>query len=120
LLYIAVNYQEDIKINVKNVDFSGSFHLWKKIYDFSTVRGITRGGKGGAIPWAPNHYGRGAESLRGAPKTPNNVTSTFFNSRFASEKPPVRTWGFQTCFFARVPAKLITPLSTPIIGLIFS
>ena len=35
--------------------------------------------KGGKIPQEPNHYG-GDEWLRGAPKSPNNVTSTFFNT----------------------------------------
>jgi len=52
------------------------------------------GDKGGAIPRAPNHCG-GTESLREAPKSPNNVTCTFFNSRFASERLQVRTWGHQ-------------------------
>ena len=32
-----------------------------------------------AIPRAPIHYG-GAESLREAPKSPNTITSTFFNT----------------------------------------
>ena len=44
------------------------------------------GGKGGAIP-------HGAESLRMAPKSPNNVTSTFFNNSFAPKRPQVRTCG---------------------------
>jgi len=33
----------------------------------------------GSLPLAPNHYW-GAEWLWGAPKRPNNVTSTFFNT----------------------------------------
>jgi len=37
------------------------------------------GDKEGAIPLAPSHYG-GAKSLWVAPKSPNNVTSTFFNA----------------------------------------
>jgi len=47
-----------------------------------TVKGVTRGG---TIPWVPIHYGS-AESLQGAkllleaPKSPNNVTSIFFNT----------------------------------------
>jgi len=61
------------------------------------------------MPRAMNHYG-GAESLRGAPKSPNNVHSTFFNSRFASERPQVRTWGRRTCFLPRVPSNFVTPL----------
>jgi len=40
--------------------------------------GRNEGGKGGTVPWAPNHYG-GAEGLRRAPQIPNNVTSTLFN-----------------------------------------
>jgi len=54
------------------------------------------GGKWGAIPRAP--------------KIPNNVTSTFFSSRFAFERPQVRTWGRQTCFLSRAPSNLVTPL----------
>ena len=42
------------------------------------VAGAQRGEQGGAIPQAPNHYG-GAKRLRGAQKSSNNVTSTFFN-----------------------------------------
>jgi len=40
--------------------------------------GVTRGARSSTIPWAPNQYG-GAEWLRGAPKSPKNVTITFFN-----------------------------------------
>jgi len=36
-------------------------------------RGVTKGGKGGAIPWAPSHYG-------GAEKSQQYITSTFFNT----------------------------------------
>ena len=51
---------------------------------FELVRGLrnqgrNEGGEGGTIPHAPNPY-RGAKSLRGAPKTPNNVTITFFKT----------------------------------------
>jgi len=48
-------------------------------------QGRNEGGKGGTIPRAPIHYG-GAELLlgrritAGTPKSPNNVTSTFFNT----------------------------------------
>jgi len=41
--------------------------------------GLTRTGQWDTISRAPNPYG-GAESLRGAPKSSNNVTSTFFNT----------------------------------------
>jgi len=63
----------------------------------------------GAIPRASNHYGR-AESLQRSPKSPNNVTSTFFHSRFASDRPQVGTWGRQTCFLPRAPSNLVTSL----------
>ena len=81
-------------------------HYYKTAVLWHNPRGVTREGKGGAIPWAPNHYG-GGELLRGAPKSPNNVTSrpTFFNSGFASERPQVRTWGRHTCFLPRVPSR---------------
>jgi len=73
--------------------------LYDTIGIASYSRGVMMGGKGGAIPWAPN-YGS-TESLGGAPKSPNNVTSTFFNSRFASKRPQDRKWGRQTCFLSR-------------------
>jgi len=44
-----------------------------------------RRGKRDTIPRAPNHYG-GADSLRGTPKSPNNVTSTFFNTVYLFPK----------------------------------
>jgi len=43
------------------------------------ARGVTRGGKGDTITREPSHYG-GAKWLREAPKSSNNVTSTFFNA----------------------------------------
>jgi len=52
----------------------------------------------------------GAEPLRRAPKSPNNVASTFFSSTFTSKRRQVRTWGRQTCFLSRVPSNLVTPL----------
>jgi len=64
-------------------------------------------GKGAAITWTPDNYG-GAESLRGATKSLNNVTSTFFNNRFASERPEVRTWGTK---LASCPGRHLTSLS---------
>jgi len=42
-------------------------------------KGVTSGGKRGTIPRAPNHC-EDAESLRKAPKSPNIVTSTLFNT----------------------------------------
>jgi len=55
----------------------------------------------------------GAEWLREAPKSPNNVTSTAMKyqwSTFASERPEVRTWS-QTCFLSLAPSNLVTPLA---------
>ena len=59
----------------------------RSTYDIhaSLCRAVTTGGQGGTIPRAPIHYGsaeslRDAELLRKAPKSPNNVTSTFFNT----------------------------------------
>jgi len=43
------------------------------------AQGCNEGGKGGTIFRAPIHYG-GAELLLEAPESPNNVTSTFFNT----------------------------------------
>jgi len=47
-------------------------------------RGVTRG-QGGAIPREPSHYGApfhcgGRRMAAGSPKSPNNITSTFFNT----------------------------------------
>jgi len=56
-----------------------------------TCKGVSTGGKGGTIPRASNSYG-GAESLQGrpiivrVPKSPNNVTSTLFNTIYLLPK----------------------------------
>jgi len=77
-------------------------------------RGVTTGGKGGILPGrqvnmgVPNHCGR-------APKCPNNVTSTFFNTvdllpkklRFEHGE-----WGRQTCFLPRALSTLVTSLDS--------
>jgi len=39
----------------------------------------------------------------------------FQNSTFASERPQVRTWGRQTCFFPQAPSNLVTPLHITIV-----
>jgi len=63
---------------------------------FQIGRGVTRGAQ---FPGAKSLWGRRitagcTEGPHGAPKSPNNVTSTFFTRRtFASERPQVRTWG---------------------------
>ena len=46
-----------------------------------------------------------------APKSPNNVTNTFFNIMHLFPKDLFRTWGRQTCFLPRAPSNLVTPLS---------
>ena len=85
----------------------------------------------GTIPRAPIHYG-GAESLQGrriiaggaelllkAPKSPNNVTSTFFNTvnlpskelGFDHRGAKLRPWGRRICLFPRAPYNCVTPLA---------
>jgi len=56
----------------------------------------------------------GAELLRGAPKSRNNVTSTFFNSKFSLERPQIRTLGRQSFFLPRASSDLVTPLMVSI------
>jgi len=63
--------------------------------------------KGGTILWAPIHY-RGAELLLEAPKSPNNVTSTFFNT---VNSPSTKELRFDHRG-ARAPYNLVTPLSS--------
>jgi len=80
-------------------------------------QGRNEGDMGGTIPRAPNCYWS-AKWLRGAPKSPNNVTTHKYflqYSEFASEKTQVRTSGCQTCFLSRAPFNLVTPLSVPIL-----
>ena len=72
------------------------------------TRGLRRVAKGPQfsgrriIMGTPNHCGVAEKS--------KNVTSTFFNSRIASERPQVRNWGRQTSFLTRSPSNLVTPL----------
>jgi len=47
-------------------------------------RGVTRGDKGERFPGAESLWG--TESLRRVPKSPNNVTSTFFNAVYLLPK----------------------------------
>ena len=80
--------------------------FWKWIFSRCGGQGRNEGRKGGPIPRAPIHYG-GVESLQGrsellleAPKSPNNVTSTFFNTvnlpskelRFDHRGAKLRPW----------------------------
>ena len=72
-------------------------------------RGVTRG----AIPRAPGHYG-GAKSLRGVPngwgasQNPNNVASTFFNTRHLLLKDP--TFEHGDAKLASCPGRHLTSL----------
>ena len=74
------------------------------------LQGRNEGGQGDTIPRAPNHYG-GAESLRRAPKSPNNVTNTFFNTAHLLPKDSgSNTGGCHACFLPRAPSDLVAPL----------
>jgi len=77
------------------------------------VQGRNERGKGGTIPRAPNHYG-GAESLRGAPKRPKNVTSTFFRTVHLLPKDLRSAHGgakLQTCLLSRAASNLVPYLA---------
>jgi len=88
-------YTDDLTI----VHAHGDWHAAKG-------RGVTRGAKGAQFPGRQltmgvlNHCG-GAELLREPPKSPNNVTSTFFNTanyfskelRFHHGGAKLRIWG---------------------------
>jgi len=96
---------------------SAQWWVFRKSYEMSTPlwkptsgdassresRGVTRGERRAHFP--------GAESLRGALKSPNNVTSSFFNTvHLLPEELRFWTCGRQTCFLTRVPFNLVTPL----------
>jgi len=63
------------------------------------------------------HNSPGAEALwghqitaGGAEKSQQCRKYLLQYSTFASERPQVRTWGRQTCFWPRAPSNLVTPL----------
>jgi len=65
--------------------------------------GAYRGGKRGHNAHAPNHWG--------APKSPNNVASAFFNTVHLILKDlRVGTWGRQTYFLSLAPSNVGMPL----------
>jgi len=72
-------------------------------------RGVTTGGKRG-------HNSPGAETLQGRritareEKSPNNVTSTLFNTVHYFRKTSGTNIGAQTSFLPRAPSNLVTPL----------
>ena len=75
-------------------------------------QGRNERGQGGAITRGPSHYG-GAKSLRGAPKSPTNVTSTSFNTvHLLPKELRFEHGGRQTCFLPRAPSNLVAPLIT--------
>jgi len=67
---------------------------------------------GGANSRTPSHY-VDAKSLRGVPKSPNNVTNTIFSTVYLLLKDLFRTRGRQNCFLPRAPSNLFTPLVVP-------
>jgi len=73
--------------------------------------------KGGAISRAPNHYG-GGEWLREAPKTRNNVTSTFVNAWIYVyfRRTSGANMGRQSCFLPRSRLSSLRPWSWVIFG----
>ena len=81
------------------VSFHGEKVRLMNLSHLRRSRGVTRGTQ---FP--------GRRITMGAPKSSNSVASTFFNSTFASEWPPVRTWGRQTCVLPWAPSNFVTPL----------
>ena len=82
------------------------FVYFRKLFRFllHNTRGVTRG-----------HNSQCAESLLGAKKSQHCHKHFFQNSTFASERPQVRTWGYQTCFFTQAPSNLVKPLRIRIV-----
>ena len=67
-----------------------------------TSRGVTRRGMGSTMPRAPNHWG--------APKSPNNVVSTYFDTAHSLPNGFRFENGRQTCFLSRALSNLAKPL----------
>jgi len=59
---------------------------------------------------APNRCGERQMTAEGAEKSQQYHKYFLHYSTFASERPPVQTWGRQTCFLPRAPFNLVTPL----------
>ena len=82
---------------------------------FANIQGCNEGGR---IPRAPKHYWgveslrRGSGWLRRAPKSTDNVTSTFLNRVHCFRKTSVSNMGRQKCFLPWAPSNLVTPLLT--------
>jgi len=86
----------------KNCDLQAYYVL----IHFTSTQGRN---EGDTIPRAPIYYAR-AESLRGGPKNPNNITSIFFNTVNFFRKSSGSNMGGQTCFLSRAPSNFVTPL----------
>jgi len=84
---------------------------WESRFARAQTQGdVTRGGKGGAIPRAPSHYGD-AKITAGETENSQQCRKYILQySTFAFERPQSRTWWRQTCFLPRAPSNLVTPL----------
>ena len=86
------------------------------------ARGVTRGAQfpGRQFTMGALSHCRGAELLLEVPKSPNNVTSSFFNTVNLPSKElgfdhggaKRRPWGCRICFLTWAPYNLVTPLKT--------
>jgi len=90
----------------------------------SRNQGRNEGGQGVQYPGnritmgAPNHCGGRRMTVRGADKSQQCRKYFFQYNTFTSERPQFRTWGRQTCFLARAPSNLVTPLAATELWLI--
>jgi len=105
--------------NIKKKSFDKNMNVLKYVFinfiftklEFCVwhIQRRNEGGQGAhSSPAVESLWGR-RMTAGGAGKS-NNVTSTFFNSTFASETPQVRTRGRQTCILHWAPSNLVTPL----------
>ena len=69
--------------------------------------------KQGRIEGGKGHNSRASDHSGGAEKSQQCHKYFLQYSTLASEIPPVRTWGRQTCFLPRAPSYCVTPLHTP-------
>jgi len=76
------------------------------------MQGRNEGSKRGATPRAPNHYW-GDKSLQGTPKSPNDVTSTFFDTAHFFRKTSGSNMGAPNLGYLLLPAAIL-PRYTPV------
>jgi len=86
-----------------NLDFVSNCCTLALACGLTHMQGRNEGGKTGAIPRAPILYGS-AKSLRGAPRSPNNVPHTLFNAVHLLLKNCFE-YGGQTSFLPWSPSK---------------